>query len=50
MATNVSIVSTEWQEKPEDEELSIWEDNWDDDDIEDDFCQQLKWVTINLDV
>lgn len=34
----------EWQEKPEDEELTIWEDNWDDDNIEDDFCQQLKWV------
>lgn len=24
------------------EELSVWEDNWDDDNVEDDFNQQLK--------
>jgi len=29
--------------KEEDEEdISVWEDNWDDDDIEDDFSQQLR--------
>jgi hypothetical protein len=36
-----------WQGKvDEEEELNIWEDNWDDDDIEDDFSQQLKLVVI----
>lgn len=33
---------TDWQGKDNDEELTIWEDNWDDDDIEDDFSKQLK--------
>lgn len=32
----------DWQEKDCDEDLSIWEDNWDDDDVEDDFSEQLK--------
>lgn len=32
----------DWQGKDNDEELTIWEDNWDDDDIEDDFSKQLK--------
>lgn len=30
------------QGKGEDEDLTIWEDNWDDDNVEDDFCKQLK--------
>ena len=24
----------------------LWEDNWDDDDIEDDFTKQLRWVLV----
>ncbi|XP_074598296.1 suppressor of exocyst mutations 1 [Brevipalpus obovatus] len=32
----------EWQEKKDDQELTIWEDNWDDDDMKDDFSEQLK--------
>ncbi|CAG0888614.1 unnamed protein product [Darwinula stevensoni] len=33
----------DWTEKDEDEEdLNVWEDNWDDDNVEDDFSQQLK--------
>lgn len=28
----------------EEEEVKVWEDNWDDDNIEDDFSVQLKWV------
>lgn len=35
-------MSTEWQEKGDDQELTIWEDDWDDDDIEDDFSKQLR--------
>lgn len=30
----------DWKEK--NEELNVWEDNWDDDNIEDDFSKQLK--------
>ncbi|KAH8304983.1 hypothetical protein KR018_008060, partial [Drosophila ironensis] len=26
----------------DEEELNVWEDNWDDDNVEDDFSQQLK--------
>lgn len=29
----------DWQTK--EENFPVWEDNWDDDDIEEDFCQQL---------
>lgn len=35
-------MSAEFVEKADDEDLTIWEDNWDDDNIEDDFCKQLK--------
>lgn len=37
--------SKDWQGKDCDEEVPIWEDNWDDDDIEDDFAKQLKLVS-----
>lgn len=34
---------TDWTGNKEDEEeLSVWEDNWDDDNVEDDFNQQLR--------
>lgn len=29
----------DWQTK--EESFPVWEDNWDDDDVEEDFCQQL---------
>lgn len=33
----------EWADtKVDDEEITVWEDNWDDDNIEDDFNQQLR--------
>lgn len=33
----------DWAEEEEDkDDTHYWEDNWDDDDIEDDFSQQLK--------
>lgn len=41
--TAFSIVYTDWAGNKEDEEeLSVWEDNWDDDNVEDDFNQQLR--------
>lgn len=30
------------KEEEDEEELSVWEDNWDDDNVEDDFNQQLR--------
>ncbi|KAK3910615.1 26S proteasome complex subunit SEM1 [Frankliniella fusca] len=33
----------DWAARDEDEEdISVWEDNWDDDNVEDDFSQQLR--------
>lgn len=35
----------DWGAAEEDaEDVNVWEDNWDDDNIEDDFSQQLRWV------
>lgn len=34
---------TEWVESNQDEdEVNVWEDNWDDDNVEDDFNNQLR--------
>ena len=34
---------TEWDAKQEDQtDVNVWEDNWDDDAIEDDFSVQLR--------
>lgn len=39
---------TDWTAKDEDnEDISVWEDNWDDDDVEDDFNQQLRYTLSN---
>ncbi|KAI9018775.1 hypothetical protein CLU79DRAFT_760335 [Phycomyces nitens] len=36
-------IKIEWGENEEDkEDAQFWEDNWDDDDIEDDFSKQLR--------
>ena len=40
--TDAVHVRADFVEKADDEDLTIWEDNWDDDNIEDDFCKQLK--------
>lgn len=42
---NCSLISTftDWTKKDEDEkDVNVWEDNWDDDNVEDDFNQQLR--------
>ena len=36
---------TDWGKDEEDEsDKKIWEDNWDDDNVEDDFSVQLRYV------
>lgn len=38
----------DWTAKDEDNSdisVSVWEDNWDDDDVEDDFNQQLRYLS-----
>lgn len=42
LTSSHSPMFADWQGKAEDEDLTIWEDNWDDDNIEDDFSKQLK--------
>lgn len=38
-----SIVLADWADTKETEdEVNVWEDNWDDDNVEDDFNQQLR--------
>lgn len=34
----------DWAGLDEDEDAHVWEDNWDDDNVEDDFSNQLRWV------
>nr|CAD7575582.1 unnamed protein product [Timema californicum] len=39
----------DWTGKDEDEEdVSVWEDNWDDDNVEDDFSLQLRKLRCTL--
>lgn len=36
-------ISTDWgTEDADDEDVSVWEDNWEDDIVQDDFNQQLR--------
>lgn len=39
---NCSVVLTDWTGLDEDEDAHVWEDNWDDDNVEDDFSNQLR--------
>ena len=34
----------DWNETEEDQETHLWEDDWDDEDIEDDFSKQLRLI------
>jgi len=38
------ILNIDWNETEEDQETHLWEDNWDDEDVEDDFSKQLRLV------
>lgn len=43
----VISVCTDWGEEEEDQtDKQLWEDNWDDDNVEDDFSVQLRWGVI----
>lgn len=38
---------TDWTGKDKDEQdISVWEDNWEDDNIEDDFNKQLRYIHV----
>ncbi len=40
---NSIFFCADWTKKDEDEkDLNVWEDNWDDDNLEDDFSVQLR--------
>jgi len=34
----------DWTGLDEDEDAHVWEDNWDDDNVEDDFSNQLRYM------
>ena len=41
--TNIVFEFIEWESKDEDSaDVNVWEDNWDDDTVEDDFSVQLR--------
>ncbi|CAG8582486.1 25060_t:CDS:2 [Cetraspora pellucida] len=37
------FAAEDWNETEEDQETHLWEDNWDDEDVEDDFSKQLRY-------
>ena len=43
MDTSINFIYLDWGEAEEDkDDAHYWEDNWDDDDVEDDFSKQLR--------
>ncbi|CAG8512637.1 9060_t:CDS:2 [Paraglomus occultum] len=36
------FAAEDWNETEEDKETHLWEDNWDDEDVEDEFSKQLR--------
>jgi len=41
------LLSVDWTGADEDEgDVNVWEDNWDDDNVEDDFSQQLRYSLV----
>ena len=41
----------DWTGNEEDQgDVNVWEDNWDDDNVEDDFSQQLRYTQICFDI
>uniref|UniRef100_A0A9L0IPH5 26S proteasome complex subunit SEM1 n=1 Tax=Equus asinus TaxID=9793 RepID=A0A9L0IPH5_EQUAS len=39
---SVTVAVPDWAGLDEDEDAHVWEDNWDDDNVEDDFSNQLR--------
>ena len=45
----ISSLLIEWTAGDEDQaDMHVWEDNWDDDTVEDDFSNQLRYVQIQI--
>ena len=43
MFIDFTLIFLDWTRKDEDEkDINVWEDNWDDDNVEDDFNVQLR--------
>ena len=43
--TRILYICVDWTTADEDaEDTQMWEDNWDDDNVEDDFSMQLRYV------
>uniref|UniRef100_A0A8C8BHL6 26S proteasome complex subunit SEM1 n=5 Tax=Aves TaxID=8782 RepID=A0A8C8BHL6_9STRI len=40
------FLSLDWTGLDEDEDAHVWEDNWDDDNVEDDFSNQLRFSSV----
>ena len=41
----IVLTFPDWTAAEEDKsDVNVWEDNWDDDNVEDDFSQQLRYV------
>ncbi|KAF3819137.1 hypothetical protein GH733_013287 [Mirounga leonina] len=40
--------SHDWAGLDEDEDAHVWEDNWDDDNVEDDFSNQLRYLSVHI--
>lgn len=45
---DASSLFSDWTGLDEDEDTHVWEDNWDDDNVEDDFSNQLRYFNTNL--
>lgn len=46
--TQASVSFLDWAGLDEDEDAHVWEDNWDDDNVEDDFSNQLRQVSSQI--
>lgn len=45
ICTKFVVLFSDWTGKDKDEQdISVWEDNWEDDNVEDDFNKQLRFV------
>uniref|UniRef100_A0A8C3GZ99 26S proteasome complex subunit SEM1 n=1 Tax=Corvus moneduloides TaxID=1196302 RepID=A0A8C3GZ99_CORMO len=44
----LAFLSLDWTGLDEDEDAHVWEDNWDDDNVEDDFSNQLSMLQFSV--
>lgn len=48
MFLTVVFLFLDWTGLDEDEDAHVWEDNWDDDNVEDDFSNQLRYFHFSV--